>query len=158
MKGDSNIVQEMMSVQGATRFTVVADGKTIGQYQGRIPKDEYAMAYLRAFGFCQEFVYINNHGEKEEISYNFTDIESYLMDKNEFVEIISNMKIKELSVLASHTINLKNFTFAKIDAGVVADLDESDDVEKAFSNLWEIAAVQVRDKREEILSTMFGKG
>lgn len=61
-----------------------------------------------------------------------------------------------IHVLASNTINLKDFNSARVEAGMTLDVKEGQTYAEAFEEAWEATTAQVRTMRVTILDKVFG--
>lgn len=66
------------------------------------------------------------------------------------------MKIKQIHVSYSRTFNLGNYENVKIEAGLVADLDEGDNLQTAFEELRQEARLQVRAEYDRLEASRDG--
>lgn len=60
------------------------------------------------------------------------------------------MKIKEIHVSYSRTFNLGNYENVKIEAGLVAEIEEDDNLQTVFEGLRQEARLQVATEYERL--------
>jgi len=154
---DAGTVKQFKSVPDAVSFilsVVTEDGKRHSLCRGGFLQHEIThYDFDSRSKVSDEYVYeafttinIRNHLEHANID----------AVKDTWKGELANMKIKEISAGASNTMNLQNYNSAQIRAGVVAEVEEGDNVDECLDTCFEKVTEVVHTRREKILARIYG--